>query len=368
VTLPAYARPLDADASKHPEVLPSLVKLLYRYRNTEAVRDHLPSLHPLAWAVFARIAAYMMWGRASAHPSQARLAQEIGWSERAIRKHSRELFEKGVLVATKVVRAQFGGYRYVYEPGPAFIAALEARWRADMGRRRAKPLGGSRRKGAPFGPENDPVPEMPLPEETSPVAPMPTEETSDAQEAAAITAALADEPEDVRVARAALAYVSEKKHGCIRPGALRVADANQLALVGSRVAMLAVEGEAAKLELMRAAVDAAFARSKHGSPSLRYIFANPEHFAEHARKGLENLEAARREEAERAAREARKAAKAARMDAPKATTVLQHSPATPDRAALSDAKTFAELALASLGELSDAPAPRPVVVRVRRIE
>jgi hypothetical protein len=312
----------------------------------------------------------MIWGRASASPSQARLAEEIGWSERAIRKHSRELFERGVLVATKVVRAA-GGYRYVYAPGPAFVAALEARWRADMGRKRAKPLGRSRPKGAPFGPENDPVPEMPLLEETSPAAPSPMEETSDAREVAAVPAVLADEPEDVRVARAALAYVSEKKHGCIRirPGALRVADADQLALVSERVAMLAVESEAAKLELVRAAVDAAFVRSKHGSPSLRYIFANPEHFAEHARKGFETLEATRREEAERAAREARKAAKtAARTEAPKASTSPQPPPATPDRDALSDAKTFAELALASLGELSAAPSPRPVVVKVRRIE
>jgi hypothetical protein len=115
-----------------------------------------------------------------------------------------------------VVRAA-GDYRYVYAPGAEFVTALEARGRFDMGRKRAKPLGRFRRKGAPFGPENDPVPEMPVLEETSPAAPSAMEETSDACEVAAVPATLADEPEDVRVARAALAYVSEKKHGCIRP-------------------------------------------------------------------------------------------------------------------------------------------------------
>jgi hypothetical protein len=381
VTLPAVSRPLEADASTQRDTpLPSLLTLLYRYRNTEAVREHLPALHPLAWAVFARIVSYM-WGRASANPSQVRLAREIGWSERAIRKHSRELFEKGVLVATKVVRAHVGGFRYVYEPGPAFIAALEARWRADMGRRRAKTVGGprpERAKGADTrAPDVDPIPEIPLldevdeaPEPAPPCASAPAAPPSLTDEPAPVAEPTAppDEPEETRVARAALSYVSEKKHGCIRPGVLPVADAEKLALVASRVGMLAAEGEAARLELVRAAIDAAFARSKHGSPSLRYIFGEPEHFAEHARKGAEALEAARREEAERAAREARKAAKAqARATSPDRAP---KAPETADRAApTDDAKTFAELALASLGELSAGPsAPRPVVVKVRRIE
>jgi hypothetical protein len=119
--------------------------------------------------------------------------------------------------------------------------------------------------------------------------------------------------DDQEVARRALAERMERKHPN-RP-APRWFDARELVMVAACSA--AVWGDAdLKMQAQRDAIAGAFAASKDGPPTVRYIWGKLDHFFDHLDRGRRRRLADERQARFRAQREAAPAPRLARLPAP----------------------------------------------------
>jgi Helix-turn-helix domain len=288
------------------DVFPLRERMRFRDNLGLALRDvrQRPAFAALErgpWSVFIAIACCWQ-SNAEAWPSQETIATFSGYSSRAVRDYVEQLEGIGV-VRLRRERRPTGAERIYYAPGPVTLAELAAFV-----------------ERFPNGPTRAP-PSHP-PEATSAAPPTPPEVASGGPpEASSMelrdqdlelsscgsgppppTAASEQEQprvtkEDREVARIALAERTKRKHPKRPPP--RWFDRTDIEMVAWCTA--AVDGDReAKLRTHRDALDGAFAASKDGAPTARFVWGKLEHFFEHVVHGQRRALAAEREAQRRA--------------------------------------------------------------------
>jgi hypothetical protein len=240
------------------------------------------------WQVFIAIACYWQ-ANAEAWPSQETIATFTGYSSRAVRDYV-DVLERVGVVRLRRERRSNGADRIYYAPGLVTLIELAA-FVERFPRGPAKAPTSHPPEAASGAPpeatsmehrDQDQEPsscEAPL--EAPPAPPAPSEEQQ-----AQVT------KEDEEVARRALAERMTRKHPT-RP-APRWFDASEVALVAACAA--ALEGDAeAKMLAQRDAIAGAFAASKDGPPTVRFIWEKLDHFLDHVDRGRRRRVALERE-------------------------------------------------------------------------
>lgn len=236
------------------------------------------------WLIFMTIACYWQ-SNAEAWPSQETIASFSGYSARAVRVFVAVLEQLGI-VRLRRERRSNGSDRIYYAPGLVTLIELAA-FVERFPRECAKPL----------RPEPAASPTVTHPPETAAGAPparVSMEHRDQDQIRTSSCKRLVEEPprpaqeqvevtkEDEEIARKALAARMERKHAT-RP-APRWFDARELAMVAACAA--AIGGDAdARLLAQRDAIAGAFAASKDGPPTVRFIWEKLDHFLDHVERG-----------------------------------------------------------------------------------
>jgi len=262
------------------------------------------------WALFIAIAVHWQ-SNAEAWPSQAALARFSGWSTRAIRDHTDALEHAGFLRVRRERRGD-GAERIFYAPGLVTLAALAAfvdRFPRERGAWLHRP------------PRDDvaaPVISAALPEATAAAPPEAIAEEltdQDPEEPCSCGLAVAAAPtratlpateeqqatiadEDREAARVALSERIRRKH----PGraAPRWFDAGELAMVAACASALDGDRDA-KLRGVLDAIAGAFAVSRDGPPTVRFIWGKLDHFLDHVERGRRRRLAVERDARRRSA-------------------------------------------------------------------
>jgi hypothetical protein len=251
------------------------------------------------WQVFVAIACFWQ-ANAEAWPSQETIASFSGYSSRAVRDYVDVLEQQGI-VRTRRERRPNGADRIYYAPGLVTLSELAA-FVDRFPRERARPPREVESVALP--PPSPPHP----PEATSGTPPEATSmehrdlnlsEPSSCESLAMSASTSTEEKnsievteEDRQVARAALAERMRRKHPKRTPP--RWFDAGELAIVAA--CSSAVEGDRnAKLAAHRHAIDGAYAVSKEGPPTVRFIWEKLEHFLDHVERGRTRAQSLERE-------------------------------------------------------------------------
>lgn len=240
------------------------------------------------WQVFIAIACYWQ-ANAEAWPSQETIATFTGYSSRAVRDYVHELERVGVIRLRRERRPN-GPECIYYAPGLATLIGLEAfveRYPRGPAKARMshppEPASGAPPEASSMehrDQDHEPS-SCGAPLETPPLPPARPEEQQ-----AQVT------KEDEEVARRALAERMTRKHPTRT--APRWFDASEVALVAACAA--ALEGDAeAKMIALRDAIAGAFAASKHGPPTVRFIWEKLDHFLDHVERGRRRRRAEERE-------------------------------------------------------------------------
>lgn len=297
------ARVLPAGPGERDDAFPLRERLRFRDNLGLGLRDvrQRPSFAALAkgpWALFIAIAVHWQ-GNAEAWPSQETLARFSGWSSRAVRDQA-DTLERGGFIRLRRERRGDGSERIFYAPGLVTLVELAA-FVERFPRQRAKPL--PREPTAPAAPRPSPTP----PEANSGTPP--EERSMELRDQDQIDfSSFCEEPpprgrpgaekqqpgevsrEDREVARRALEERMKRKHPTRPPP--RWFDASEVALVAA--CSSAIEGDVdAKLEAHRDAITGAFAASKNGPPTVRFIWGKLDHFLDHIERERRKLRAER---------------------------------------------------------------------------
>jgi hypothetical protein len=227
------------------------------------------------WQVFIAIACYWQ-ANAEAWPSQETIATFTGYSSRAVRDYV-DVLERVGIVRLRRERRPSGADRIYYAPGLVTLIELAAfveRYpRGAAEARMSHPPEPA--SGAP--PEANSMEHRDQDQEPSSCeAPLEAPPAPSEEQQAQVT------KEDEDVARRALADRMTRKHPT-RP-APRWFDASEVSLVAACAA--ALEGDAeAKMVAQRDAIAGAFAASKDGPPTVRFIWEKLDHFLDHVERG-----------------------------------------------------------------------------------
>jgi hypothetical protein len=262
-----------------------LALLELRARNAE-----FQNLGKGPWALFIGIAVHWQ-GNAEAWPSQDTLSRFSGWSTRAVRDQADSLERRGFIRVRRERRAD-GSERIFYAPGLVTLAAL-ASFVERFPRERAK----VRRPEAPL----TRIAELTRTHPPENHAGTPPETLSgelrdqDQIKPSSCDARRAGAPNDGReeqaaqvteddrdAARMALGERMTRKYPT-RP-APRYFDAGDIALVAACAS--AIQGDKdARVRALSDAIAGAFAASKDGPPTVRFIWGKLEHFLDHVERG-----------------------------------------------------------------------------------
>jgi hypothetical protein len=261
--------------------------------------------HALAkgpWSVFIAIATHFQTN-AEAWPGQDAIATFSGCSTRAVRYHVADLERGGFLVLRRERRAN-GGERIFYSPGPVMrsaLAAVRERYPKDRPKVLRPQPPSARLPASPIVPPTLNHPPEHIagpPAETVAMEPRDQdhEPSSSCESAAATPAAVTVEEEeqptvskeDREIALWALKERMKRKYPKRPPP--RWFDRADVEMVARCTA--AVDGDrAAKEDANREAIAGAFAASKDGPPTARFIWEKLEHFVEHVERGRKKLNA-----------------------------------------------------------------------------